>query len=240
MQQQNMDLILSSDSKPRLKWTPVLHKRFIEAVAHLGGPERATPKSLMRVMRIPGLTLFHLKSHLQKYRLGKNQQSETFRGNEQEQESEVEEGTTGDGTYTQIDENLHITQALEMQMEVQNKLHDQIEVQRHLQLRIEAQGMYLQSILKKAQDTLAGYNSGLHLTCSFSSDSCLTCPEANVSNVGSCYRLAGRKRSGSTMSDESCVEQLELEIAPPEQEKPLKVRRELDLNSCDPELLDEC
>lgn len=33
------------------------------------------------------------------------------------------------------------------------------QVQRHLQLRIEAQGKYLQSVLKKAQETLAGYNS---------------------------------------------------------------------------------
>ena len=32
-------------------------------------------------------------------------------------------------------------------------------MQRHLQLRIEAQGKYLQSVLKKAQETLAGYNS---------------------------------------------------------------------------------
>lgn len=34
-----------------------------------------------------------------------------------------------------------------------------LQVQRHLQLRIEAQGKYLQSVLKKAQETLAGYNS---------------------------------------------------------------------------------
>ncbi|KAK8971104.1 hypothetical protein KSP40_PGU011072 [Platanthera guangdongensis] len=32
-------------------------------------------------------------------------------------------------------------------------------VQKHLQLRIEAQGKYLQSVLKKAQETLAGYTS---------------------------------------------------------------------------------
>lgn len=31
-------------------------------------------------------------------------------------------------------------------------------MQRHLQLRIEAQGKYLQSVLRKAQETLAGYN----------------------------------------------------------------------------------
>jgi hypothetical protein len=32
-------LILSTDAKPRLKWTPELHERFIEAVAQLGGPD---------------------------------------------------------------------------------------------------------------------------------------------------------------------------------------------------------
>ncbi|XVF77781.1 hypothetical protein PTKIN_Ptkin14bG0074100 [Pterospermum kingtungense] len=46
----------------------------------------------------------------------------------------------------------------EMQMEVQRRLHEQLEVQRHLQLRIEAQGKYMQSILEKACQTLAGEN----------------------------------------------------------------------------------
>lgn len=43
-------------------------------------------------------------------------------------------------------------------MEVQRRLHEQLEVQRHLQLRIEAQGKYMQSILEKACQTLAGEN----------------------------------------------------------------------------------
>ncbi|KAG4926649.1 hypothetical protein JHK85_053135 [Glycine max] len=30
-------LVLSTDAKPRLKWTPDLHERFIEAVNELGG-----------------------------------------------------------------------------------------------------------------------------------------------------------------------------------------------------------
>ncbi|XP_043703620.1 myb family transcription factor IPN2-like [Telopea speciosissima] len=43
-----------------------------------------------------------------------------------------------------------------MQMEVQRRLHEQLEVQRHLQLRTEARGKYMQSILEKACQTLAG------------------------------------------------------------------------------------
>lgn len=32
-------LVLSTDAKPRLKWTPELHQRFIEAVNQLGGAD---------------------------------------------------------------------------------------------------------------------------------------------------------------------------------------------------------
>ncbi|KAG1365588.1 myb-related protein 2-like [Cocos nucifera] len=35
----NSGLILSTDAKPRLKWTPELHQRFIEAVNQLGGAD---------------------------------------------------------------------------------------------------------------------------------------------------------------------------------------------------------
>lgn len=32
-------LVLSTDAKPRLKWTPDLHERFIDAVNQLGGAD---------------------------------------------------------------------------------------------------------------------------------------------------------------------------------------------------------
>ncbi|URE29416.1 Myb-like DNA-binding domain [Musa troglodytarum] len=49
-------------------------------------------------------------------------------------------------------------EATEAPPQCETTLKMQMEVQRHLQLRIEAQGKYLQSVLKKAQEALAGYS----------------------------------------------------------------------------------
>ncbi|XP_055832478.1 transcription factor PCL1-like [Solanum dulcamara] len=54
--------------RPRLVWTPQLHKRFIEVVAHLG-IKGAVPKTIMQLMNVEGLTRENVASHLQKYRL---------------------------------------------------------------------------------------------------------------------------------------------------------------------------
>jgi SHAQKYF class myb-like DNA-binding protein len=153
-------VVVSADPKPRLRWTPELHERFVDAVSQLGGPDKATPKSVLREMGVKGLTLYHLKSHLQKYRLGKQPHREVSvdRSND---------GGSSDGGHclsrmardSSITPNhkeaMQIADALRAQIEVQRRLHDQLEVQRRLQLRIEAQGKYLQAILEKAQQTLA-------------------------------------------------------------------------------------
>ncbi|GER51489.1 homeodomain-like superfamily protein [Striga asiatica] len=158
-----LKLVLSGDAKPRLKWTQELHHKFVKAVDQLGGPEKATPKSLKKVIGINGLTLYHLKSHLQKYRTGKSQQMQTHHQTKEKEDGEKQRnrstGESFDGSKEHVNENLQITRALQIQMEVQRQLHEQIEVQKHLQLRIEAQGKYLQSVLLKAQETLTQYSS---------------------------------------------------------------------------------
>lgn len=54
--------------RPRLVWTPQLHKRFVDAVGHLG-IKNAVPKTIMQLMSVEGLTRENVASHLQKYRL---------------------------------------------------------------------------------------------------------------------------------------------------------------------------
>ncbi|KAM6544683.1 hypothetical protein CsatB_025419 [Cannabis sativa] len=158
-------LVLTTDPKPRLRWTAELHERFVDAVTQLGGPDKATPKTIMRTMGVKGLTLYHLKSHLQKYRLGKQSCKDSVDNSKdvgitasciaESQDTGSSSTSTSRVIAQDANDGFQVTEALRVQMEVQRRLHEQLEVQRRLQLRIEAQGKYLQSILEKACKALS-------------------------------------------------------------------------------------
>ncbi|XP_078182293.1 myb family transcription factor PHL7-like isoform X2 [Carex rostrata] len=106
----------------------------------------ATPKGVLTVMGVPGITIYHVKSHLQKYRLAKYLPESPADGSKEDKKDMGDDLSTMDS-----EPGVQISEALKMQMEVQKRLHEQLEVQKQLQLRIEAQGRYLQMIIEEQQ-----------------------------------------------------------------------------------------
>uniref|UniRef100_A0A0D3FBZ7 HTH myb-type domain-containing protein n=1 Tax=Oryza barthii TaxID=65489 RepID=A0A0D3FBZ7_9ORYZ len=112
-------------TKPRMRWTPELHERFVDAVNKLGGSEKATPKAVQKVMKVDGLTIYH------KYRTVHHRpQLSDGRGME----------TTCEG--------------LRVQIGLQKQLHEQLEIQRKLQLQVEEHSKYLAMIIEKQSESL--------------------------------------------------------------------------------------
>ncbi|XP_073272773.1 uncharacterized protein [Primulina huaijiensis] len=130
-------------TKARMRWTPELHEVFVDAVSKLGGNERATPKAVLKLMNVEGLTIYHVKSHLQKYRTARYK-PESSEGVSEKKLKNVEETM-----FLDLKTTTEITEALRLQMEVQKQLHEQLEIQRNLQLRIEEQGKHLQKIFEQ-------------------------------------------------------------------------------------------
>ncbi|KAK4353464.1 hypothetical protein RND71_028982 [Anisodus tanguticus] len=133
-------------TKPRMRWTPELHEVFVEAINKIGGSEKATPKGVLKLMNVEGLTIYHVKSHLQKYRTARYK-PEPSEGTPEKKPISVTEMPSLDLKTT-----MGITEALRLQMEVQKQLHEQLEIQRKLQLRIEEQGKYLEMMFEKTKD----------------------------------------------------------------------------------------
>ncbi|XP_006657651.1 protein PHOSPHATE STARVATION RESPONSE 2 [Oryza brachyantha] len=134
----------TSNSKTRMRWTPELHERFVDAVNILGGSEKATPKGVLKLMKADNLTIYHVKSHLQKYRTAR------YRPELSEGSSDKKAASKEDIPSLDLKGgNFDLTEALRLQLELQKRLHEQLEIQRSLQLRIEEQGKCLQMMLEQ-------------------------------------------------------------------------------------------
>ncbi|KAA8516998.1 hypothetical protein F0562_017184 [Nyssa sinensis] len=139
-------------SKTRIRWSQDLHDRFVESVDYLGGAEKATPKAILNRMGTEGLTIYHVKSHLQKYRNIAKYVPESAEAKSEKR--------TSTGDVAEIDINTlsassmqMIKEAQKLQLDVQRRLHEQLEIQRKLQLRIEEQAKKIEIMFDQHQDT---------------------------------------------------------------------------------------
>ncbi|XP_043700651.1 myb family transcription factor PHL7-like [Telopea speciosissima] len=124
-------------SRQRLRWTHELHERFVDAVEKLGGPDRATPKGVLRAMGVLGLTTFHVKSHLQKYRLAAHQPESSADGKKSDKKQAGNTTSSSDGSS-----KAQKTLELKWKTEEQKQLHEPPEVQSQLQVGEADQGKH--------------------------------------------------------------------------------------------------
>ncbi|KAL6273089.1 hypothetical protein ACE6H2_023781 [Prunus campanulata] len=198
-------------SKTRIRWNQDLHEKFVECVNRLGGADKATPKAILKMMCLDGLTIFHVKSHLQKYRIAKYL-PDTAEGKSEKRttlnvEPQLDMKTTGilfdvflftamctsllqPNNVNFSDSGLQIKEALQLQLDVQRRLHEQLEIQRNLQLRIEEQGKQLKKMFDLQQKT----SNDLFKTQNLD----ITCHEDAPSDSLNAIQVSSPEDSGNT------------------------------------------
>ncbi|TYK13036.1 putative transcription factor KAN2 isoform X1 [Cucumis melo var. makuwa] len=106
---------------PRLRWTPDLHRCFVHAVERLGGEERATPKMVLQIMNVNGLTISHVKSHLQVCH------GQMYRSSKQEQVTSQGKNLNNDeAPGYQLPDHLHGCCFIDQQLAWLKKMHQDL------------------------------------------------------------------------------------------------------------------
>ncbi|KZV44775.1 hypothetical protein F511_34248 [Dorcoceras hygrometricum] len=156
-------LVLTSDPKPRLRWTTDLHERFVDAVTQLGGPGSYSEgyNAYYGCQGIDTVSLEKpspdLHTSFQKYRLGK-QSGKEFGEASKDGSYHLDSPRATDSPQnmqaSDMNEGYEVKEALRAQMEVQSKLHLQVEAEKHLQIRQDAEERYI-AMLERACKMLA-------------------------------------------------------------------------------------
>ncbi|KAJ3691395.1 hypothetical protein LUZ61_020559 [Rhynchospora tenuis] len=137
--------------KSRLRWTNELNNIFVDAVNRLGGREKATPANILKSMKVDGLKLHHVKSHLQKYRACCLIE-ESYKANGG---SHKKGPTEQEPSPIEAEKDL----ALNLQCDIQKLLAEHTEVQRKIQLSVEEQGKQLQMLLENQVKSMESTSS---------------------------------------------------------------------------------
>ncbi|KAJ8767994.1 hypothetical protein K2173_020934 [Erythroxylum novogranatense] len=138
----------TTHNKQRIRWTTELHDFFVDAVNTLGGPEIATPKSILGLMNVEGLTIYHVKSHLQKYRLAKD----VPELKQLDKKTCAEKKADQQALHRKSE--MRVSDALLLQIEVQKLLYEQLKSQKELQLRIEQNGELLRKLMEEQKKVI--------------------------------------------------------------------------------------
>ncbi|KAG1358866.1 myb family transcription factor PHL5-like [Cocos nucifera] len=148
--------------KSRMRWTQELHESFVQAVNNLG---EATPKSIQIEMGVPGLTIYHIKSHLQiTYKqfmisivpVGLSDTGylnvvvpgldHDFSDKRPSCSEGKRRNATEDGGAPKMSSK--DSETLHAQLELQKALHEQLKIIKELQLQAEESGRCLQKFME--------------------------------------------------------------------------------------------
>ncbi|CAF2101888.1 unnamed protein product [Brassica napus] len=153
-------LVLTTDPKPRLRWTAELHERFVDAVTHLGGPDSTFSSSLSFLLLLHSFVLICISSDLESSLTKEHSHGHSTNIRDTNRVVNRHRSITHAASMLDLQRNVvfstpHIIgrNMNEMQMEVKRRIEEEVEVERQVNQRIEAQGKYMESMLEKACET---------------------------------------------------------------------------------------